>query len=403
VNRYEAGAGWRRRAFGSKARRELRLAERVAALGVPTPMPLVAGERREGARVTACYLLTPFLSGARDLRRVLAEPLAPPERRALARAFGAFVRRLHDAGIDQEDLQPNNFLLGGAGPHDLYLIDFERLALRRRIAARERELRLAKLVRELPAARRGDRARFLLGYLGDDAAGGGGAFARAWRGVARAGAVLARRDALRLRRVVAEDGRRFRRFEVRGWRGVRAAEQEAAPLEASLSSLLRTSAERPEAPAVVSAAAHFAVALPAASRRAALATFANAVLLGRRRLAPAPAAIVQRGDRALLVFEGAPPRRLDPSAPPAERRAALPALALLLESLAALGELDAPRAELVAFAPPGAPLALQLLAPVGLRLAGRLAPGGIAARRALAARLLGVAAAERGSVQGDRR
>jgi hypothetical protein len=82
---------------------------------------------------------------------------------------------------------------------------------------------------------------------------------------------------------------------------------------------------------------------------------------------------------------------------------ALPALTLLLESLAALGELDAPRAELVAFAPPGAPLALQLLAPEGLRLTGRLGPGGVAARRALAARLLAVEDAEWRSVQGDRR
>ena len=138
VNHYEAGAGLRRRLFGSKARRELRLAERAAKRGIATPLPLAAGERREGKRVAACYLLVPFVAGARDLRHVLAERLAAGERRALARAFGAFVRRVHDAGIDQDDLQPNNFLLGPRGAEDLYLIDFERLTIRRRIAPRTR-------------------------------------------------------------------------------------------------------------------------------------------------------------------------------------------------------------------------------------------------------------------------
>ena len=127
------------------------------------------------------------------------------------------------------------------------------------------------------------------------------------------------------------------------------------------------------------------------------------MLLARRRLAPPPAALLQQGERALLVFEGALPQGFAPSAPLAERRALLPALTLLLEALAGLGELDAPPLGLIALAPPGAPLTLQLLAPQPLRLTGRPSPGGIAARRALAARLLGVEAAGAAAVQGEPR
>ena len=399
MNHYEAGAGLRRRLFGSKARRELRLAERAAKRGIATPLPLAAGERREGKRVAACYLLVPFVAGARDLRHVLAERLAAGERRALARAFGAFVRRMHDAGLDQDDLQPNNFLLGPRGAEDLYLIDFERLTIRRRIAPRTRALRLAKLARELPAASRSDRARFLLAYHGGDR----GALAPGWRLVARESARLARRDARRLLRVVAERGRRYRPFELAGWRGVRAAESDAEPLARSLAPAL--AAGVPEARGergeltLLAAGAHFALAFPATSRPAALRALAQAVLLARRRLAPPPVAVLQRAARGLLVFEGALPRRLDASAPLGERRALLPALTLLLEALAGIGELEAPDPGLVAFAPPGAPLALQLLAPQRLRLSGRPSPGGVAARRALAARLLGVDDARGGAVQ----
>lgn len=381
-NRYPGALGLRRRLLGSKARRELRLAQGVAARGIPTPLPLAAGERREGLRVTACYLLIPFLEGAEDLRRIAARTA---ERRTLAAPFGRFARRLHDAGIEQDDFQPNNFLRGPGGPEDLWLIDCERLRLRRGpLPASERARELAKLERELPAASLAERACFLRAYAGGER----GAWHSLWRDVERAVRELAGRDAARLERLVARPSRRFAPFEAAGWRGLRAAEIPPGALEQDLRGL-GEGARSGAAPGVTAAAHHFAMLLPGAGPGAGEVALARAVLLARRGLAPTPAALLQREGRMLLVFRGSLPVRLD-MLPPETRRARLPALARLLERLAALGRLAEPRADLVGLAPPGAPLAVQLLAPPLLEPGAPAAPGGRAGRRALAARLLGV-------------
>ena len=142
-------------------------------------------------------------------------------------------------------------------------------------------------------------------------------------------------------------------------------------------------------PALVSARSHYALRFAGGPREAA-AAFATAVLLARRGLGPPPEAAVERAGDAWLVFRGAPPRRLHELSLE-ERRARLPALSLLLERLALLGRLRAPRADLFALAPPGAPLALHTLAAPLLEPGAAAAPGDRAARRALAAELLGLA------------
>ena len=61
VNDYGRAAGLRRALRGSKARHELQMAEQVAARGIPTVVPLAAGERRSGGLLRTCYLLMPIL------------------------------------------------------------------------------------------------------------------------------------------------------------------------------------------------------------------------------------------------------------------------------------------------------------------------------------------------------
>ena len=70
VNDYGPAAGLRRVLRGSKARHELEMAEQVAARGIPTPIPLAAGERRSGGRLRTCYLLIPILEQVVDLRQL---------------------------------------------------------------------------------------------------------------------------------------------------------------------------------------------------------------------------------------------------------------------------------------------------------------------------------------------
>jgi hypothetical protein len=385
VTRYPALVGLRRRLLGSKSRRELRLAEAIARRGVATPVPLAAGERRARGRVLACYLLVPFVRGARDLRQVAAAGGLPAAaRRELARGFGAFARRVHDAGVWQGDFQPNNFLLGPRGPADLLLIDYERVRLRRALPLRARAAMLAKLERELGAARLAERARFLHAYAGGDRADA----RRCWRAVAAEVRALAGRDAARLERLTAQAGRRFAPIGLAGWRGVRAASTDAGALGRALEALL-AAAPRTQAQGFALAAGRsaFALRFETAARGSARRGFARALLLARRGgLAPTPVALLERRGEALLVFEGPLPEALDALDAEA-RRAAHPALIGLLLRLSALGALEAPSARLVARGAAGAP---TLLAPPLLAPGGRGAPPDRRAARALASRLLGL-------------
>jgi len=216
VNDYRGGASLRRAIRGSKARHELEMAERVAARGIPTPVPLAAGEQRYRGLLRTCYLLMPILPGAADLRRVWWEEEAPPgARHALAAAFGALSRQVHDAGVFQDDFAPNNFLVQSGSSLRLYMIDFERAALRPENDEAARCFMLAKIDREFAGAPAGDRMRFLRAYSGGDRAEA----RRWWRRVEDFAPKLARRDFGRLKRNATRPGRRFRRLSHGAWRG----------------------------------------------------------------------------------------------------------------------------------------------------------------------------------------
>ena len=147
----------------SKARREARVAAGVEARGFEVAAPVAVGEERRRGRLLRSFSVVPERPG-RDLRALLADPATRrQDRRALALAFGAFARRLHDAGIDQDDFSPNNFLVDSGGT--FALLDFERCRVGRPLGSRRWKL-LAKLHRHDLGVRRTDRLRFLDAYLG---------------------------------------------------------------------------------------------------------------------------------------------------------------------------------------------------------------------------------------------
>ena len=59
---------------------------------------------------------------------------------ALPAALGAFSRRVHDAGLFQDDFAPNNFLVQQDGEPEFLLVDFERARLVRRLRTRDAPL-----------------------------------------------------------------------------------------------------------------------------------------------------------------------------------------------------------------------------------------------------------------------
>ncbi len=148
----------------SKARREAQIARDVVARGFEAAVPLAVGEERRFGLLVRSFSVIQELP-APDLRRVLRDAdLGFADRRAMLRRFGAFSRRLHDAGIDQDDYSTNNFLVLPSG--DFVLIDFERCSVGNRPLGERGITLLAKLARREPSLSRSDHLRFLHAYLG---------------------------------------------------------------------------------------------------------------------------------------------------------------------------------------------------------------------------------------------
>jgi hypothetical protein len=367
VNDYRGTAGLRRAFRGSKARHELQMAERVASRGIPTALPLAAGERRSGGLLRSCYLLMPILQDAVDLRRLwLGEKLPPTERRALVASFGALARRIHDAGVFQDDFAPNNFLVRRGVTPQLLMIDFERAELRTRTREPARRWMLAKIDRELAGASAGDRMRFLYAYCDGDRSQA----RRWWHRIEGFAPRLGRRDFARLRRKATRDGRSFRRLGRGAWRGyARVGVDDAQILEALPED--DPSAGEPRADAAEGLwRVQYLVRESEGERIWVMANF----LWARGGLCPRPLGALRRGERMVLLLERRSGEQLLDQCP--DRTAALAAAHVLLDRVAALGEIrepPLPGAVVVERREGSAPRA-SLAAPHGVRLVRRPDP-----------------------------
>jgi len=144
--------------------RELRLLERLQALGLPVPRPVAARVTRHGLTY----------SGELVTRRLLAaEPLG--ERWLAGRAVdedwlaaGRCVRRFHDAGVRHADLNANNLMVDGLG--GVWLLDLDRGCLPGPGRWQHRVLqRLARSLRKLAAGERSWEEPWQLFMLGHGA------------------------------------------------------------------------------------------------------------------------------------------------------------------------------------------------------------------------------------------
>jgi tRNA A-37 threonylcarbamoyl transferase component Bud32 len=209
VKVFTVPGGWPRlRSFlrPSKARREAQTAAAVRARGFEVAAPVAVGEERCLRTLRRSFSVVPELEG-RDLLDWLADSRTTPEkRRALVVAFGAFARRLHDAGIDQDDFSPNNFLVDPAG--NFVLLDFERCRVGSELGNRRWTL-LAKLHRHELSVSRTNRLRFLQAYLGEEAHPR--ARRAAWREIDSAFWRIRKRDARHAARAAFRVGRNLTR------------------------------------------------------------------------------------------------------------------------------------------------------------------------------------------------
>jgi tRNA A-37 threonylcarbamoyl transferase component Bud32 len=202
----EGALAWLGPLRGSHARREAAVAAAIARRGFAAAVPIAFGERWSGLRLADSFSVVSELP-ARDLRSVLLErTLSGLRRRAALERYGELQRRLHDAGIDQDDTSPNNFLIDAEGAFTL--IDFERCRVGPALGARRWRL-LAKLQRHRLGVSRTDRLRFLRGYLG---AGSDAAARReAWERIRAELRRVRRHDARRAARAAFKEGRQLLR------------------------------------------------------------------------------------------------------------------------------------------------------------------------------------------------
>jgi hypothetical protein len=206
-----AAAAWLGFARRSRARREARIARRVAERGFAAARPIAWAEERRAGRLLRSLVVIPERP-LRDLRAWLSDPATDATtRRQLLLSFAQLTRRLHDAGVDQDDTSPNNFLVDPEG--DWVLIDFERCRLGRPLGARRWTL-LAKLHRHDLGVSQSDRLRFLRSYLGEGCARS--ERREAWAKIARAFIAVRRRDARHATRAAFRPGRQIGR-EGRTW------------------------------------------------------------------------------------------------------------------------------------------------------------------------------------------
>ena len=154
---------------------ELRVSARLRAAGVPVARPLLVAGRRRAGPVWRAVVGTLHQEATRDGGAFLAA--LPDAARLLraARATGATVRRLHEAGGRHRDLHVGNILLRErGGDTDALLVDFDRARVGEPPGPRARMAEIMRLYRSLlkrglleTLGAAGCRA-FLAGYTGGD-------------------------------------------------------------------------------------------------------------------------------------------------------------------------------------------------------------------------------------------
>jgi 3-deoxy-D-manno-octulosonic acid kinase len=123
--RLSADRYWWRGPERTRSFREWHLLYHMYRAGLPVPMPIAAGYRREGSTYSA-DLLVQRIAGVRSLAAAMRSAPVPL---ATWVAIGRWLRYFHISGICHADLNAHNILLGKA-EDEVWLIDFDRGAVR---------------------------------------------------------------------------------------------------------------------------------------------------------------------------------------------------------------------------------------------------------------------------------
>lgn len=161
----------------SKAARELKAAVLIAKKGISTTLPVAMGEKGNFGSVNESYVVLEKLKACRDLSsyflkddRAKRSSQSLLEKWTILKELGTLSKKVFQKGVLQSDFSLNNFLLTKAESEGikLYLTDFEKITIKKRLSVNQKRRCLAKLNRVGREVSTADRLRFLKAYLGSD-------------------------------------------------------------------------------------------------------------------------------------------------------------------------------------------------------------------------------------------
>jgi len=148
---------------GSRVAHVARISERLRADGIGVPEILLLGAEQRGGRE---IVVTARVEGRNVPRYLRSEREPLTAKRAILRALGAEIARLHRAGYLHGDLTPYNIFVTGVNPPQFVFIDHDRT--RRTILSRFERPRMRNLVQlghlALQTITNTDRMRVWCGY-----------------------------------------------------------------------------------------------------------------------------------------------------------------------------------------------------------------------------------------------
>ncbi|MFQ5904575.1 MAG: lipopolysaccharide kinase InaA family protein, partial [Candidatus Binatia bacterium] len=186
IKRSSTSGPWetlKRHLHGSRAFCSWKASHALLGRGLQTPLPLGAASRKVGKLAREDFFVTEEVPNALGIDWFVLRELGPQSpvegrrerKRAFLQQFSRMVRRLHALGIYHPDLKGSNILVSirshqeGNPEYEFFLVDLERMRVKRRLRRHERIRNLSQINASLnntASISRIDRLRFLKAYLG---------------------------------------------------------------------------------------------------------------------------------------------------------------------------------------------------------------------------------------------
>ncbi len=149
------------------------VATRMIKLGIPTPLPIAAGEKRKAGLLIRSFYISEFIEGAMNIydyflkNKNRCRDLTSWKNRII-KDISSLIGRMHKAGIAHGDLKRNNILVSEnyEGGYNLFLIDIESASIQGEICESSRIKDLGRLYKSfMGIASNYEMMRFIAGYF----------------------------------------------------------------------------------------------------------------------------------------------------------------------------------------------------------------------------------------------